>query len=338
MSAEFRRLLVALLLALVALPGCSSDTKELIELETNPPSRKPIDVSRTGVNNFFVDRAFGTIPQQYREIRDTLGLRYVRVLFAWSDEVQPSFNTPPDYNFYDDIIANIPAGVDVLITVAHTPSWMSTPSNWIDGDPRKTWVEKWLRPTVARYANRPGIIGWQIWNEPDNTVLASDAFLELTSPENYYSLLVDGSEVVRRLDPTRLVVSAATRSIQQSSRSNLNYNKQLRNLGAETLVDIWAIHYYGKQFEQVILSGGVADFVNGLNVPVWVTESGEQGPDRQLQYVEQVWNFLDEKMPGKIQRFYYYQFGEPVAPESNFGLRMNGPVFVSNLYVHLSER
>ncbi|MCB0323322.1 MAG: cellulase family glycosylhydrolase [Bdellovibrionales bacterium] len=326
------------LVACACVSACTSETRDLLELETDPPSRKPIDVSRTGVNNFFVDREFGSIPQQYSEIRNTLGLRYVRVLFAWTDDVQPSPNTPPDYNFYDNIIANVPSGVDVLITVVHTPSWMASSSNWINGDPRVTWVERWLRPTVQRYAGQPGVIGWQIWNEPDNTVVPSDSALQLTDPQNYFDLLALGSQVVRSNDPTRLVVSAASRSIQQNSRDNLNYNKQLQDLGAENLVDIWAIHYYGEQFEQVIISGGVADFVNSLRVPVWVTESGEQGPDRQLQYVETVWPFLDEEMPGKIQRFYYYQFGETGPPESNFGLRMNGPVFVSNLYTHLSER
>ena len=316
--------------------ACTSDGDELLELALDPPSRKSIDRSRTGVNNFFVNSEFGSIQSQYSEIRNTLGLRYVRVLFAWTNAVQPSPNAAPDYNFFDNILANIPSGVDVLITVVHTPDWMNDPANWIDGDPRKTWVDLWLRPTVARYAATPGVLAWQIWNEPDNTVVPSDIVLDLEDPANYFELLSMGSSVVRALDPSRLVLNAATRSIQQGGGGNLNYNKILQELGAESLVDIWAIHYYGEQFEQVVRGGGVADFVNSLSRPVWVTESGEVGPDRQRAYVETVWPFLDEKMPGRIERFYYYQFGETGAPENNFGLKMNGPVFISDLYAFLS--
>ncbi len=335
---KYQRFLTTLLLLFVAGTSlsCTSEVKDLIDIALDPPSRQSIDRSRTGVNNFFVNREFGSIPEQYSEIQGTLGLNFVRILIAWTNEVQPTPDAEPFYGFFDEIIESVPPGVDILITVAHTPDWMADPANWIGGNPRATWIERWLRPTVERYAGRPGVLAWQVWNEPDNTVVASDTALELTDPANYFELLALGSEVIRRTDPTRLLVLAATRSIQQGSGTNLDYNKDLQNLGAESLVDIWAIHYYGEQFEQVVRGGGVADFVNSLRPPVWVTESGEMGPDGQLAYVETVWPFLDEEFPGKIQRFYYYQYGETGPPDGNFGLRMNGPVFISDLYAFLA--
>lgn len=334
-TSNFLTIALLLLLAMGNL-SCTSEVKDLIDIALDPPSRQPIDRSRTGVNNFFVDREFGSISAQYSEIQRTLGINFVRVLLAWTNEVQPTPNSEPFYGFFDEIIESVPPGVDILVTVVHTPDWMADPANWINGNPRVTWVERWLRPTVQRYAARTGVVAWQVWNEPDNTVVPSDTALELTDPANYFELLALGSEVIRTTDPTRLIVSAATRSIQQDGGANLNYNRDLQSLGAESLVDIWGVHYYGEQYERVIINGGVADFVNSLRPPVWVTESGQMGPDQQLAYVETTWPFLDEKMPGKIQRFYYYQFGETGPNATNFGLRMNGPVFISDLYAFLA--
>ncbi len=330
----FRLRSALLFLLLFSQLACTSEVRELIDLALDPPSRQPIDQSRTGVNNFFVDPEFGSTESQFLEIRDTLRLNYVRVLFAWTNEVQPTPDSIPDYNFYDSIVERIPPGVDILVTLVHTPDWMADPANWINGDPRATWVERWLRPTVERYAGTPGIIGWQVWNEPDNLVLPGDASLELVSAANYFDLLALSSSVIRLVDPTSLVVMAATRSIQQDSGRNLQYNRELKELGAEGLVDIWAIHYYGEQFEQVV--NQVGEFVRSLQPPIWITESGAMGPNNQLAYVETVWPFIDDEFGGKIQRFYYYQFGETGPNDSNFGLRQNGPILISDLYASLS--
>jgi hypothetical protein len=310
--------------------GCS-DAGDLLDLAFNPPGRKPIDRSKVGVNNFFVDREFGSIEGQYDDIRSNLGVPFVRVLLAWTDAVQPSPNAQPDYNFFDNILNRIPPGVEVLVVVSHTPSWMESSANWIDGDPRKTWIERWLTPTVARYGRLGGIVGFEVWNEPDRTLFESDRALELENADMYFQLLQMGSVAIHRNAPGKLVVNAATQSIQQDFPNRLRYNRRLRDLGAEGLIDVWNIHYYSSSFESVVTSNGVAE-------PIWVTESGEQGPTEQLAYVETTWPFLLEEIPG-IQRFYYYQYGETVTPvDNNFGLRTTDSSFpVSDLYLFLSN-
>lgn len=335
-----KMLWVVMLLVLPAVwSGCDSSTLDLIDLALNDPDRKPIDQSRVGVNNFFVDREFGTIPQQFSEIRNTLGVHYVRVLFAWTTAVQSSPSATPNYSFYDSILDAIPPDVDVLIVLAHTPDWMSNSANWTsNGNPRLTWVERWLQPTVQRYKNRGGIIGWEIFNEPDALTVPSDAALDLTNPDNYFELLRYSSEVIRVLDPTRLKVMAATEAINQDFPMHLDYNKRLRDLGAADLVDIWNIHYYGKSFDRVIQANGIADFLNGLGKLIWITESGVEGPNNQLAYAEQVWPFLRENI-SNIDRIYYYEFASPVMPlESNFGLKTTDPALpVSDLYINLRD-
>lgn len=329
--------LVAALIAVLGVAACASDSSDLVELAFDPPSRKPIDRSLVGVNNFFVNPEFGDIPAQYSEIRNTLGVKFVRVLFAWSDQVQPSPDSDPNYSFYDEIIRNIPGDTDVVVVLSHTPQWMSDSSNWVDGNPRKTWVERWLKPTVARYAGRRGIIGYEIWNEPDLTTVASDTALDLENPDSYFELLQLGSQAMSLVDPSKLKVIAATTSVQSGFPETLNYNIRLRDLGAASLVDRWNIHYYGKQFENVVRGGGVEDFLKTIPLPVWLTESGIQGPNNQLAYAETVWPFLKEKIPS-LERIYYYQFGETTPTDSNFGLKTTDPSFpVSDLYVFLRD-
>lgn len=301
------------------------------------PKPQPIDISEMGVNNFFVDSQFGTIDQQYADIEDNLGLHYVRVLFAWSDQVQPTPTSPLDYSFYDNILAGIPAGVDVLIILVHTPAWMSDSANWVDGDARKTFVEKWVTPTVQRYANNTGVVGWEVFNEPNAITVPSDNSLGLNDPANYVSLLQMSAEVIRATDPTSLIVVAATTSIQQNYPHSLDYNKAIQKLGAEELVDIWNIHYYGTEYNHVTRKNGVADFLNSLTKPIWMTESGAQGA-QQLTYVETTWPFLQDEVPA-IERIYYYQYANPGDSAGNYGMLTTDPVTPeSDLYIYLENQ
>jgi hypothetical protein len=211
-------------------------------------------------------------------------------------------------------------------------------SNWSTAaNPRATWAESWVRPTVTRYKDSPRITGYEIFNEPDLLVLPGDAALSLETPENYYELVTFASPIIRSVDPARLVIMAATEAINQNFPENLNYNKQLKELGIEALIDIWNVHYYSENFERVVTSGNIGDFLNGLSKIVWITESGENGINEQLQYVETAWPFLREKIPG-IDRIYYYDYGSPDPVDVTFSLKTFDPTApVSNLYVHLRD-
>ena len=332
------RTLVGLLLLLASIGGIGCDAQDLLDVALDPPKRKPIDTSIVGVNNFFVLDEFGSIEDQFLEIRDKLGIKFVRILFAWTDGVQSGPNAPLNYSFYDRIVESIPPGMDVVIVLAHTPTWITNPANWIENNPRITFALEWVRPTVRRYANNPRIIGWELWNEPDLTVVASDAALEVTIPEKYAELIAYSTNEVRRGDPGKLVVMGATRSIQQQFPTTLRFNKTLKDLGLEDMVDVWNVHYYGSNYESVVTTNGIRDFLNSLKIPIWITESGEQGPNKQLAYVETAWPFLKEKIPG-IARFYYYEFASNAPIDQNYGLRTGDPALpVSDLYVYLRDR
>ncbi|MDZ4786395.1 MAG: cellulase family glycosylhydrolase [bacterium] len=321
--------------------GCGESVSDLIDDVVNEPDRKPIDTSILGTNAFFNDTRFGSIGSQANEVKNTLALNYVRVLFAWNDQVQPSPNVTPNFSFYDDIASKVAArDLQMLVVVTGVPSWMSNNANWsIDGNSRKTFAELWLRKVVERYSSNGRVTAFQIWNEPNMVSDPNNSTLGFASnPSNYLELLCYGYSVIKDIAPSKLVVSAATTAINQNFPESINYNKDFYTAGAASCLDVYAVHVYGKQFENFVRSGGVTDFLNGVARPIWVTESGSQGFDTQLAYGEQMWPYLQSKIPG-IARIYQYQFVEATSAQTTYGLRNLTPGSeLSDLYVSLRDR
>lgn len=333
-----------ILTVLVALPfgllqSCNSDdyVDDLTDVVKGPP-RKTIDQSRTALNAFGNQAFAGSMSAQFAEIRNTLGVNKVRVLLNWDNNSQPTPDSEINFSFMDALFNSIPGNVDVLAIVTGLPGWMSNPANWTGGNPRTTFVSRFVRPVVRRYANRGNLIAWQVWNEPNNTGNGENITLDVvSSPANYVEMLAAAENVIRNLDGGALILNAATTSIVQNYSETLEYNRGMRDAGVTQFIDVYAIHYYGRQFENLIRSGGVADYLNGVGKPIWVTESGIQGVNEQLGYAEQVWPYLDEKVNG-VQRFYWYQYAENTPAASTYGLKnpdQNAPV--SDLYVWLRD-
>ncbi|NMC64421.1 MAG: cellulase family glycosylhydrolase [SAR324 cluster bacterium] len=326
------------ILCIFLLNSCnSSHLEDAIGLAQGIP-RKTIDTNLMGVNAFMNDSRFSSPRAQFQELRDILRLKYVRMLVNWNDGVQASPEAQPDFSWSDSVIGDIPEGIDALIIINGLPSWMSDSSYWINGNPRKTFIERWFKPIVARYSNNPHIVGWQVWNEPNMQSNPENALLGFNNPENYVEMLGLAYSVAKDLSPSKLVINAATTAINQNFPETRDYNRAMRDAGADNFVDVWAIHYYGKQFENIVREGGVADFCNGLNKEIWITESGAMGVNEQLAYVEQAWPYLSEKID-RLGRIYYYQFTEASSPESTYGLRnLSSTASLSDLYIWLRDR
>lgn len=333
-----KKLTLSLCLFLVS---CGSgQIKDLVDNVVKTPDRKPIDTTRMGVNAFFNNSVFGSISAQASEVKNTLGLNTVRVLFNWGDSIQPTPSSDQDFSFYDDIVDAVEAaGLTAMPVITGLPSWMANPANWQDGNPRTTFVEMWVKSVVERYSSRSGIVGYQIWNEPNMTSNDENITLDVAlNPVNYLEMLCRAYSRVKDASPGKLVLNAATTAIAQNYPDTLNYNKTFHSNGAENCIDIYAIHVYGKQFENYVVNGGIEDFFKGVNKTVWVTESGAQGINEQLPYVEQVWPFIREKIP-QIDLIFYYQFAEATPSDITYGLRNPTPGFqLSDLYISLRDR
>jgi hypothetical protein len=300
--------------------------------------RKPIPYALLGVNAFVNDSRFGTIGAQFNDVKSTLRLKKVRVLFSWNDQIQPTRSAQPYFTFYDQIINALPSGTEALVIVTGVPSWMNNSANWIDGDPRKTFVELWVKKVAQRYGKRARVGGFQIWNEPNNPSFSENLTLDvLTKPDNYVDLLARAHGVVKAVAPTKKVVNAATTAIAQNFPNTLNYNKSLVSAGILSFTDVFAIHYYGKNPERVLF-GGIADFLQSISKPIWITETGMKGVNKQREYAERIFAFLKSQVPG-IERIYLYQYTESTPADATYGLRNLTPGrTVSDLYITLRDR
>lgn len=299
--------------------------------------RKPVSKERLGVNAFVNDQRFGRIRDQFLEVRDVLGLKYVRVLFAWTDQVQGSRTAKPFFGFYDEIVRSLPRGVEAVAVLSGMPTWMQDSSNWIGSDPRKTFVRLWVRKIARRYKKSRRLKGIQIWNEPNMPGWENDILQVRESPGNYLSLIRQGRAAVRRAAPRKRVIAGATTAINQNYPKTLNYNRSLQAGGMEDLVDVWAVHYYGSHYENLFWPDGVADFLNGLRSKLWLTEIGERGINKQRAYFETTIPLLREMVPA-IERIYIYQFTEDSPAEETYGLKNLTPGFtVSDFYLYLRD-
>lgn len=325
------------LIFLALASGCNSDSiQQAVDIADGVP-RKTIDTDKLGTNAFANDARFGTPQQQFQEVSATLGLHYVRILANWDDGSDPGPSAPPNFGFLDSVVGSLPPDVDAIIVMTGTPSWLKNPSSWTGGSPATTFVNQWVAPIAARYSSNPRVIGLQVWNEPNQNNADNQLMGFTTSAEAYVSMLRLAYGTIRAESPTKLVLTAATTSINQNFPTSLDYNRAMRDAGAQDLADVWAIHFYGKQYENVIRPRGVQDFVSGLHLPVWVTESGAQGVNAQLAYGEEVWPYLVDTMP-KIERIYVYQFTEDSPPAITYGLRnTSSDAPVSDLYVWLRD-
>jgi hypothetical protein len=299
--------------------------------------RRTIDTSTLGVNAFANDARFGNIESQFNEVKNELGIRYIRILMNWDDNVQPTPTSKPNFSFYDELVKNIPPGTEALVVLTSLPSWMQDSNNWLSGDPRKTFAKKWVKKVAKRYARKGRVKAFQIWNEPNDIHNPHNLRLGLAAePKNYVALLQDAAAEVRRYAPKKRLVAAATTAINQNFPDTLEYNESLRDQGIESIADVVAIHYYGAQYERKYL--GVGAFIESIQRPIWVTESGQRGVLKQLEYAERTFPFLKALSP-RIQRIYAYQFTDERASSDSWGLRTLDPEFpISDLYLHLRDR
>jgi hypothetical protein len=300
--------------------------------------KRAIPYSILGVSAFVNDQRFGTIRRQLYEVKKTLKISHVRLLFRWDDNVQPTPTSQPNFAFYDDIVRNIPRGMRAIVVLTGVPSWMKNSAHWVEGNPRTTFNQRWIKTVVSRYAKRQSIIGWQIWNEPNMVSDEQNVTLNLAeSPENYLELLSGAYQIIKQSAPRDKVIAAATTAINQNFPATLNYNKALKEAGIEQFCDIWTAHYYSEQYERFLFLG-IAEFMNQINKPIWITESGAQGVNSQLAYGQRTWPLLRENV-AKIARIYIYQFTESTDAQTTYGLKNLTPgLTVSDLYINLRDR
>jgi hypothetical protein len=133
----------------------------------------------------------------------------------------------------------------ILYVLGSTPTWAASdrsqgtyPNRGAASNPRylADW-RRWVTAVVTRYG--PSIDGYQIWNE------ANLATFWQGTPRQMARLTLEAQKIIRRLDPTAVVVAASStvRLTSAFTRFFPAYLKELRRVGWP--VDVFAIHTYG---------------------------------------------------------------------------------------------
>ena len=290
------------------------------------------------MNAFFNDSKFGSIGSQASDIRNNLKLNRIRISARWDNGLQGSQGGSFNFGLLDSIFENVSSDTKILIVATGLPSW--APSG---ASARDLFVGDFLTTLVSRYGGNSKFEALQVWNEPNDPANSDNAkmgFIEggVSNAINYVEVLTGAKNVIDSIAPQVLLLNASSTSINQNYPNNIDFNRAVRDAGALALVDVWAINFYGQQFENLVRKEGVREFINGLGKPVWITESGAQGVEQQLKYGEETWPYLIDELNG-LERIYVYQYAENTSAESTYGLRNpSGVTPVSDLYVSLRDR
>lgn len=133
----------------------------------------------------------------------------------------------------------------ITYVLGSTPTWAASnrtqgtyPNRGAASNPRylSDW-RRWVTAVVTRYG--PSIDAYQIWNEANLTTFWQG------TPRQLARLTVEAQRIVRRLDPTALVVAASSTVRLKSAfiRFFPAYLNALKRVGWP--VDVFAIHTYG---------------------------------------------------------------------------------------------
>jgi len=146
-------------------------------------------------------------------------------------------------------------------------------------------------PAGAR--RTPGRIAFQILNEPAH-------FLGI--PPDFYVRQILGPcfEILRAADPEGLVVGAA----EVGNADGPERMRQMLDAGLEESCDRVAYHVYSQKI--------IPRLRNNVRGLTWVTESGAEGAERHLPWVQEVFPEIRRTLPEVSRVFYYDLFdGDP---------------------------
>lgn len=292
----------------------------------------PVLKSYYGVNCFFNQSLFpsNNLKRQGDDIRNTLNLKFVRVLFNWNDGVQKSKASPIDFSFYDSIIQTCTdSSLNALIVINGFPQWLKNEQSSF-----LTEYIKYCQQIIERYKNNPHVIGWQIGNEINTAMFEENTLYGfVNNPSLYIHVLSSIYDYSKRHAPAKLVCAAATTSIIQNFPNTLNYNKELCKLGLDNFCDVIAIHYYGNSPWALLKPDGVLDFMRQIRKPILITEVGAKEKNKHVDILKKDIAFLFTRC--RIAKIFWYQY-DAGGDTASYGLRTPQGV-VSDVYDYLKN-
>lgn len=278
-----------------------SDIIELIKVSIWKPSASDIDKSRFGLNAFFNQPSLGPIDYQAEDI-ESMGLKYVRLLFHWNNDTQSSEDSPINFSFYDDIVDALPKHFRAVVVIGGCPSWAS-----LKRDPNKAFIN-YAKAVAERYKDRDVIWGYQIGNETNQNTGENYAY-GFDEPSIYVDTLKTAYIELKKIKPSLVITNAATTSIIQGWRHTIEYNEDLIAAGVLDWVDQFSFHYYGDSFLNFYRPGGAYRLLKKVSKPMLITEIGTNKTHKHLSCILEKLPYLCKKLPSITIAFWYQYDG-----------------------------
>jgi len=290
-----------------------------------------VPYGKLGINMFPRNRTMGDLLSQMQDIK-SLGFNSIRVTFWFDEQYMQTRYSSYDFTSFDELMnAAEAAGLEVVAILGYVPGWLQGNSNW-----KSTFLSSYVYPVVSRYKNR--INYWEVWNEPDElkyNVLDGSA-------DDYFDLLKRVSAVIRAVDPSSRIITAATANIVADGLAKFDWTRRLLELGASQYADILNVHYYSDLDIELSAVGG--PMVSNAGMTIWVTETGKKGQSGQKSYFTDILPYVDKSLnPERIFWYCYVEHDErnlSEAPDTTYGLltAWGGERHDSSLYLYLKGR
>jgi hypothetical protein len=277
-----RLALPALLLVLLALPGCGGD-----DAGDPGPTRVPADTATSFFGIVADDVLGGDAVYRRRALamQRSAGVRLIRQAFHW-DRIERS---PGEYDFaeYDAYVTDVSrAGMDLLPILFSPPEFRAPrgPARGTYPPDRPEDMGAFAERLVRRYGpdgdfwkENPDvpahpIRAWQVWNEPNLPVYWPDG----PDPEEYVDLLEAVAEGVKGADPRASVVSAGLSESRQGIPFR-DFVEGMFDAGAGDALDVFALHAFARDTPGAVgAAQSTRDLLGelGSSAPIWITEVG----------------------------------------------------------------
>jgi Cellulase (glycosyl hydrolase family 5) len=184
-------------------------------------------------------------------------------------------------SFFDVAIA---ADARVLIVLSNGPAWACPGGpNFPISPSRITDYAAWCTAVAGRYGAYPGIVGYEVWNEPN---LGSNG--PWTAAE-YKAALLPAAAAIRSVVPSAVIAGPVLAGTAGDSGWTSFTKPLVNDPDVSTAIDVFSGHTYCRPFMPEVgdgrgpiddrLSDGNINLASvGWTKPVWITEGGYPTP------------------------------------------------------------
>ena len=288
-----------------------------------------IDKSKFGLNAFFNLPLFESenIKNQALDIKNNFKVNNIRVLLSWSDDIQPTPDSNIFFGFIDDVLNNIPVGMNVILVIGNVPSWVPKDSHKV-----RDLFEDFCKKIILRYKGHRRILGFEISNEPNTNMFVENKKLGFVDEPYIYCLFLGRIyKYAKLIGCKKYIISAATTSIIQNYPSTLKYFEHMLKIGIERNCDIINIHWYGNNLYTMFKKNGALDLLRTIKKPIFITEIGTKVESDQINYLQKNMNFLLDEIKNIKLVFWYHYDGD-----DEYGMRKPDKT-VTKLYKHIEK-